>query len=727
MRRRGRAEYHYNVRLCYRQGIRKVIGELAARKYRPVFATAIVLIALALSAVVAHAQQSGGGDTGQELQLFNSLSPDQQQSIMQRLGQQGDQGTSTSGLSGLNGLQGLSGSSYSSSVGNQNSSQSVLQQQLGLQQQRRLKERMQDQNGSNDLFTYQLPVFKPGDTVLVEINILQEAGRSQSPPAAQPATMGPNPNSQLYSNLPGNQPLQSANGISVQEQPQKTVEELQADEKERIQQMIGHIRLGNPYEIDTEGELQLPGIPAFKIAGLNEEQATRLLSADIAFEKTGITLYRLPVDKSGQAALKPFGYDLFENSMVGLLPMLNLPVPSDYVVGPGDILQVQLFGSNNQMLKLPVQRNGEVNFPQLGPIQVAGLHYSAMQSEIEGRVNKQLVGTHASITMGEVRTISVFVTGSAAYPGSYTVSSLATVTTALFAAGGVKEKGSLRDIEVKRQGTTIRRFDLYDLLMRGDSSNDVKLESGDVVFIPPVGPTASVDGEVQRPAIYELKGQQSVADLLLMAGGLTPDADATRAALVRVGPDERRVVLEVSPSVPSTTDLGVRNGDFLQIARLRPQLDSGVTVHGHVYRQKYVAWHEGMRLTEAVPSAEDLQPGADQDICPDSPRSVAQSARHTAVGRSCGGAGGPRLTSRYSAIATGLDHGVRLGDQPSVDHPFDDERAAAAVGCRGAYAHRPYRWAGQSAGRLPARTRHACERPFARRGRSQSGRLCQQG
>src|SRR6185437_10392057 len=123
---------------------------------------------------------------------------------------------------------------------------------------------------------------------------------------------------------------------------------------------------------------------------------------------------------------------------------------------------------------------------------------------------------------------------------------LATVTTALFAAGGVETTGSLRDIVVKRQGQTVRTFDLYDLLMRGDSSNDIKLLPGDVVFIPPVGPTVSLDGEVLRPAIYELKGEQSVTDLIQMGGGLTPVADRDSAALVRVSAQQQRVVLDVN-------------------------------------------------------------------------------------------------------------------------------------------------------------------------------------
>jgi protein involved in polysaccharide export with SLBB domain len=204
------------------------------------------------------------------------------------------------------------------------------------------------------------------------------------------------------------------------------------------------------------------------------------------------------------------------------------------------------------------------------------------------------------------------VLGGARYPGAYAVSGLATVTTALFAAGGVLPIGSLRAVEVKRAGQTVRTFDLYDLLMRGDNANDVKLLTGDVVFIPPVGPTAALDGEVLRPAIFELKDKETVADLIRMGGGLSPNADDGTAALVRVNAEQQRVVVDVSPANGPGADLTLRNGDALHVARLRPQLDSGVILQGYVYRPKYLAWHQGLRISEVIPSIDDLKRDADE-------------------------------------------------------------------------------------------------------------------
>jgi protein involved in polysaccharide export with SLBB domain len=607
----------------------RVTGMRVRRPIGAVLGTAIMTIVLLSIPRHGEAQQP---DLSQEMQLFNSMSPDQQQAIMQRLGNGG------SGMGGLGGM-GLGGSSSLNSLtggasllggGTANGSQAVLLQQMQLQQQRRLASMLQDQT--------EQPVFKPGDTVLVEITLLSEKpadadipinqnnlnnqnGRlnqnNQNNPFNQSARTGSSQGSSPINPALLSESQRSAlgidvNGQRVQEQPQRTIEELQAEEKQKLRDMIEQIRARNPYELDTNGQLQLPGIPGMSLAGLTEDLATRRVAAEPAFEKLWIRLTRLPLDKAGTDALKPFGYDLFDNSLLSLMPTLNAPVPDDYLMGPGDTVQVQLFGTQNRSVSLTVARDGTLNFPQIGPIRVGGQRYSAVKNEIEGRVARQMIGVHANVSMGEMRTINVFVLGGAKYPGSYTVSSLGTVTTALFAAGGVQSIGSLRSIQVKRQGQTIRSFDLYDLLMRGDSSNDIKLMAGDVVFIPSVGPTAALDGEVQRPALYELKPNDTVANLIAMGGGLTPKADDGAAALIRVDPRQQRIVMDVNPTTPAGASLQLRNGDALHISRLRPQLDSGVMVQGYVYRSKYVAWHEGLRISEVIPSIDELKRDADQ-------------------------------------------------------------------------------------------------------------------
>lgn len=382
-------------------------------------------------------------------------------------------------------------------------------------------------------------------------------------------------------------------------------------EKERLAKSIARIKAGNPYRLDRVGAILMPGFAPIPLAGLSEEQAGLRLSAEPSLNRLAIKITRLPLEKSGPAGLKPFGYDLFKDSPSTFAPVTNVPVPAEYIVGPGDELEVILYGNQNRTLRLTVGRDGRVNFPELGPISVAGQRFSAVQATLEERVANQMIGVRASVSMGDIRSVGVFVLGEANRPGSYTVSGLATITSAIYAAGGVKSIGSLRDVQLKRRGQVVRRLDLYDLLIRGDTSDDAKLLPGDVIFIPPVGPTVSVDGEVHRPAIYELRGAASAADVVALAGGLTPEADPRTVYLSRIDDQQRRIVVDVDLTSAGSNAGTMRNGDVLRVARLRPTLDSGVTISGHVYQPGAVAYRSGLRLSDAIRSLDELKPNAD--------------------------------------------------------------------------------------------------------------------
>jgi polysaccharide biosynthesis/export protein len=386
----------------------------------------------------------------------------------------------------------------------------------------------------------------------------------------------------------------------------RIVAALDPEARRKLAALIDLLLSGNPYRLDRDAQLNLPGFAPIAVGGLTELQATQRLALEAGLQPLEVQVTRLPLEKTGVAGLKAFGYDFFENVPSTFSPVTDVPVPADYVIGPGDLLAVQLFGSQGRNLRLPVNRDGTINFPDLGPISISGMTFSAARQTIESRVAQQLIGVRASVSMAETRAISVWVTGDARQPGSYTVSGLATMTSALFASGGVKDIGSLRDIQLKRQGNVVRRLDLYDLLIQGDTSDDAKLLPGDVIFIPPVGDTVSVDGEVKRPRIYELRGETSIADVIRIAGGFTPDADATHASLTRIEVDGRRIVLDVNLTEAA------RNGDRLRIARLRPQIDLGVELEGHVHRAGPVAWREGLRLTDVIGSVDELKPNADQ-------------------------------------------------------------------------------------------------------------------
>ena len=444
-------------------------------------------------------------------------------------------------------------------------------------------------------------------------------------------------------------------------------------QRDRLQPLVDLIRSKNPYRLSHDGALTLPGFAPINLLGLSDDQATMRLSVEPALLGLDIHLARLPLRKSGAEGLKPFGYDLFGKKPPSTFaPFSNVPLPSDYIVGAGDEIDVQLYGNQNRTLKLIVSRDGHVNLPDIGPVNVSGQRFTDVKAALEARIEHQLIGVRASVSMGDTRAIRVFVLGEAKRPGSYTVSGLATVTSALYAAGGVKTVGSLRNVQLKRDGELVRRLDLYDLLIRGDTKDDAKLLQGDVIFIPPVGATVGIDGEVRRPAIYELRGESSVAELLQLAGGLTAEADRTTVTLTRIEENQHRVVLSVDVAA-FTRAQTLRNGDLVQVAHLRPTLDSGILVQGHVYSAQAVAWHEGIRLTDVVRSVDQLRPNADihyvlirRESPPDRHVSVLSVDLGLALA-SPGTAADPELMPRDRItvfdLASGRDHVI----QPVMD------------------------------------------------------------
>jgi polysaccharide export outer membrane protein len=309
--------------------------------------------------------------------------------------------------------------------------------------------------------------------------------------------------------------------------------------------------------------------------------------------------------------LRQFGYDLFAGAPSTFAPANDIPVPSDYVIGPGDIIVVQLFGKDNIEHHLTVARDGTIKFPSLGPVSVAGQTFSHMQSTLKERVEHQFIGVKASITMGSLRAIRVFVLGDVVRPGSYTVSGLSTLTNALFASGGILKIGSLRNIELKRRGKVVGRLDLYDLLLRGDTSHDARLLPGDVIFVPPIGKTAAIDGEVRRPGIYELKKEKTIEDLIQMAGGLMPNAFPSGVQISRIQSGSERSIVDLNLDKDADKQRLLENGDVARIYSLLDKIDKAVLLSGFVYRPGSYQWHAGMRLTDLLPSMKDLRSEVD--------------------------------------------------------------------------------------------------------------------
>ncbi len=301
--------------------------------------------------------------------------------------------------------------------------------------------------------------------------------------------------------------------------------------------------------------------------------------------------------------LRPFGYDLFLDAATTFAPATDIPIPNDYVLGPGDSIHVQLFGNDNGNYSLLVGRDGTINFPKLGPISVAGQHFDAVKAALSERITRELIGVRSSISLGELRSVRVFLFGDVNQPGSYTVSSLSTITNALLVGGGVSTVGSLRSVQLKRAGRVIRTLDLYALLLRGDSSGDERLQPGDVIFVPPVGPRVSAAGEVKRPAIYELKDEHTVGDIIALAGGLPATTNTGTAQIERYEGNKKKVQ---QVDIARAADLGARihDGDILRVGAIAPRLDNNVRIIGYVKYPGSFQWLSGYELKALLQAAQ---------------------------------------------------------------------------------------------------------------------------
>lgn len=465
------------------------------------------------------------------------------------------------------------------------------------------------------------------------------------------------------------------------------------------------------YELDDSGVLMLPGLPSVRLLGLTVGGVEQRLSAEPALALFDIRATLLSTEKVGTEALEAFGYAIFappETGEIGAMGAMETdprmpmsgPVPADYILGPGDSIRVQLFGNVNNIYELEVSRDGTLNIPELGPINVAGLRYSEFRSEIDKRVQQMLIGTQVSVTMGRLRTIRVFVVGDVNKPGSYVVSSLATISSALYESGGISEVGSLRDIQLKRRGEIIARLDLYDLLLQGDTSDDLQLQQGDAIFVPPISTTIGVGGAVKRPAIYEVRSDVTIGQALNLAGGLSSDAFPEASTLERIGPDKVRNVLSVDMSNDRGSSLPVRNGDILMIPHVLPELNDTIVLEGHVHRPGPREWREGMRITDVIPTLAALKTGADPNYVlirredPSNLRISTLSADLEAALAAPQSERNVRLQSRDTLYVFDLEFGRQrviepileeLKLQANIESLYDEVEIAGRVRAPGAY------------------------------------------
>lgn len=282
--------------------------------------------------------------------------------------------------------------------------------------------------------------------------------------------------------------------------------------------------------------------------------------------------------------LRQFGYDLFRKPPSTFAPSDKVPVGPDYVLGPGDELRITIWGNIEGQWNVIVDRDGKISLPKVGIIGVTGLTFGEFKETLHKALSRYYTNFQMNVSMGPLRTIRVYIVGNATKPGAYTVSSLSTLVNALFEAGGPSKTGTMRAIDVKRNGKSVTQFDMYDFLLQGNKTKDVRLMPEDVIFIPPVGQLAAIAGNVKNPAIYELKGETRLLDLIGMAGGLSGTAFRGRVQVQRIDNNELRTFFEgnlIDIEKNSEKNFALRDGDLIKVFAV-VDLKNTVTITGAV-------------------------------------------------------------------------------------------------------------------------------------------------
>jgi protein involved in polysaccharide export with SLBB domain len=313
------------------------------------------------------------------------------------------------------------------------------------------------------------------------------------------------------------------------------------------------------------------------------------------------TDFQLYAATSTGKILPVFGRDLFADAPASYAPVVDAAPSAEYVVGPGDELLIRAWGQLDVDVRAPVSREGTISLPRIGVLSVSGLRYDELPARIEAAIGRYYRNFHLSVSIGQLRSIQVFVVGNAQRPGLYTVSSLSTLMNTLFACGGPSSTGTMRRVELRRGGKLLGQFDLYDVLLKGDKSTDQRLMSGDVIFIPPIGPVAAIVGPVRTPGIFELRGQETtLSELISYAGGLSTTA-ATQSVLLEHLEQRRGHVIEELPWGDAALGTRVRDGDIVQLRKVPVRFDNAITVRGSVIAAFRTAWRPGLRVSDIIP------------------------------------------------------------------------------------------------------------------------------
>ena len=349
---------------------------------------------------------------------------------------------------------------------------------------------------------------------------------------------------------------------------------------------------------DTQdrNSLRTSDIPQRSIPDL---QPTAPSSIEIEFQVRTPAIPGIALERITQ-----FGYAFFTPNTTTYAPLYDVPVESNYVLGPGDELRITIWGAIENTYSQTVDRYGRIYLPTIGPIRVWGLTFSEAEKLIREHLSHYYKGFQSSITMGQLRAIKVYVVGEVNNPGSYDVSALSTLINALLASGGPSRIGSLRNIELKRNHHTVGYFDFYDFLLNGNKNNNFRLESGDVIFVPPIGSVAGIMGQVRRPAIYEMKDPIRVSGFIKLAGGQVPESYLKRIQVIRIKPNAEREVIDIDltdiKNGIQQDDVEIRNGDLVIVFPTDPRVYNTCTLEGTVKHPGEYEVKPGMRLSHLL-------------------------------------------------------------------------------------------------------------------------------
>ena len=353
-----------------------------------------------------------------------------------------------------------------------------------------------------------------------------------------------------------------------------------------------------PATVDKAVESEV--VSAARQRTVNDAARTARASTPSEFQK-------FVADSTG-ANIPIFGAEFFANAPSTFSPVANAPVVADYALGPGDELMIRGWGSIDIDYRATIDRNGLISIPTIGSVALAGVRAGDAEGVIRNAIGRLYKGVTVNVNFGRLRSITVYVVGQASRPGTYNVSSLSTLVTALFASGGPNANGSMRHVQIKRGGKVAAELDLYSFIGKGDKSTDIKLQDGDTIFIPTAVGHVALVGKVNTPAIYELKTTgDSIESLLDYAGGMPVVADARRAFLERIdaSKNQPRTVEQFALNVEGLKRT-LKNGDVLNVTSITPDFSNAVVLRGNVDQSVRTAFKPGMRISDLIPNRQYL-------------------------------------------------------------------------------------------------------------------------